>query len=73
MKTTQRQKILDYINKWGSITSYQAFIDLGITQCSKQEQCSSCPLSDKEECCSINEIIPSEWTKIKIIKKINLD
>lgn len=32
MKTTQRQKILDYINKWGSITSYQAFIDLGITQ-----------------------------------------
>lgn len=32
MKTNQRQKILDYINKWGSITSYQAYIDLGITQ-----------------------------------------
>lgn len=32
MKINQRQKVLDYINKWGSITSYQAYIDLGITQ-----------------------------------------
>lgn len=32
MKINQRQKILDYIKKWGSITSYQAYIDLGITQ-----------------------------------------
>lgn len=32
MKINQRQKILNYINKWGSITSYQAYLDLGITQ-----------------------------------------
>jgi len=32
MKTNQRQKILNYIKKWGSITSYQAYMDLGITQ-----------------------------------------
>lgn len=32
MKSNQKQKILDYINKWGSTTSYQAYIDLGITQ-----------------------------------------
>ena len=31
-KINQRQKVLDYINKWGSITSYQAYLDLGITQ-----------------------------------------
>lgn len=28
----QKEKILDYINKNGSITSYEAYIDLGITQ-----------------------------------------
>ncbi len=32
MKTNQKQKVLDYIHKWGSITSYQAYLDLGITQ-----------------------------------------
>lgn len=29
---TQRDKILDYIKKFGSITSYEAYKDLGITQ-----------------------------------------
>lgn len=28
----QRQQILKYIEDFGSITSYQAYIDLGITQ-----------------------------------------
>lgn len=28
----QRERILDYINNFGSITSYEAYIDLGITQ-----------------------------------------
>ena len=32
MKTNQRQKIVEYIKQFGSITSYQAYIDLGITQ-----------------------------------------
>lgn len=32
MRKNQRQKILDYIQRWGSITTYQAYIDLGITQ-----------------------------------------
>jgi len=32
MKINQRQKVLNYIKKWGSITSYQAYIDLGVTQ-----------------------------------------
>jgi len=32
MKTNQKQKIIDYVKKFGSITSYQAYIDLGITQ-----------------------------------------
>lgn len=29
---TQKQNILKYINDFGSITSFQAYIDLGITQ-----------------------------------------
>ena len=28
----QREMILDYIKNFGSITSYEAYIDLGITQ-----------------------------------------
>mgnify|MGYP000777955720 CR=1 FL=1 len=32
MKTNQRQKIINYINKNGYITSYKAYMDLGITQ-----------------------------------------
>lgn len=32
MKTTQKQKIIDYIKKFGSITSWEAYTDLGITQ-----------------------------------------
>ena len=28
----QRQMVLQYIKDFGSITSYQAYIDLGITQ-----------------------------------------
>lgn len=31
-RTNQKEKILDYINKHGSITSYKAYLDLGITQ-----------------------------------------
>lgn len=32
MKTNQRQRILEYIREFGSITSYEAYKDLGITQ-----------------------------------------
>ena len=32
MKTTQTQRILQYLEDFGSITTYQAFIDLGITR-----------------------------------------
>ena len=32
MKQTQREKIIDYINENGSITSYEACMRLGITQ-----------------------------------------
>lgn len=28
MKTTQKQKIINYIREFGSITSYEAYIDL---------------------------------------------
>jgi len=28
MNINQRQKILDYIQKWGAITSYEAYLDL---------------------------------------------
>lgn len=28
----QREKVIDYINKYGAITSFEAYIDLGITQ-----------------------------------------
>lgn len=31
-KPTQCEKILDYINRYGSITSWQAYADLNITQ-----------------------------------------
>ena len=31
-RPTQCQKILEYINKFGSISSWQAYADLGITQ-----------------------------------------
>lgn len=31
-KPTQREKVLNYIKKFGSITSWQAYSDLGITQ-----------------------------------------
>lgn len=32
MKITQNERILDYIAAYGSITSYEAFVDLGITR-----------------------------------------
>lgn len=32
MKTTQRERIIDYINKFGSISPIEAFQDLGITK-----------------------------------------
>jgi hypothetical protein len=32
MKTNQRQRILQYIREFGSITSLEAYKDLGITQ-----------------------------------------
>lgn len=32
MKINQRQRIIDYIKKFGSITSKDAYNDLGITQ-----------------------------------------
>lgn len=32
MKTTQADRIIDYINEFGSITPLQAFRDLGITR-----------------------------------------
>jgi len=32
MKKTQRERIVDYINEFGSITSLDAYRDLGITQ-----------------------------------------
>lgn len=31
-KTTQRDRVLQYIKEFGHITSYQAYSDLGITQ-----------------------------------------
>lgn len=31
-KPTQRDKILNYIQQFGSITSWQAYSDLGVTQ-----------------------------------------
>lgn len=35
-KLTQAQKVLKYINDFGSITSLQAFMDLGIIQLPKR-------------------------------------
>lgn len=32
MKANQKQRILDYIKQFGSITSKDAYVDLGITQ-----------------------------------------
>ena len=32
MKTTQRQSVVSYMNKFGSITSWEAYSNLGITQ-----------------------------------------
>lgn len=32
MKTTQKQRVIDYIQEFGSISSWEAYSDLGITQ-----------------------------------------
>ena len=32
MKITQKDRILEYIRKFGSISSFEAYTDLGITQ-----------------------------------------
>ena len=32
MKTTQKDRILEYIRNFGSISSFEAYADLGITQ-----------------------------------------
>ena len=32
MKTTQKDRIINYIREFGSITSWEAYLDLGITQ-----------------------------------------
>lgn len=32
IKKTQKERVIDYINEFGSISSWQAYADLGITQ-----------------------------------------
>lgn len=32
MKIPQKQRVIDYMNKFGSISSWEAYSDLGITQ-----------------------------------------
>lgn len=32
MKTTQKQRIINYIREFGSISNWEAYKDLGITQ-----------------------------------------
>lgn len=32
MKIPQKQRVIDYINRFGSISSWEAYADLGITQ-----------------------------------------
>jgi len=32
MKTTQKKKIMEYMKKFGSVTSWEAYRELGITQ-----------------------------------------
>lgn len=32
MKKTQKEKVIEYINDFGSISSFEAYKDLGITQ-----------------------------------------
>ena len=32
MKSTQKQRVIDYIQEFGSISSWEAYADLGITQ-----------------------------------------
>lgn len=32
MKITQKERIIEYIRKFGSITRYEAYMDLGVTQ-----------------------------------------
>lgn len=32
MRKNQKERIIEYINKFGSITSLQAYMDLGISQ-----------------------------------------
>lgn len=32
MKTSQKQRVIDYIKEFGSISSYEAYKDLGVTQ-----------------------------------------
>ena len=32
MKTTQKQRVIDYIQEFGSISTWEAYADLGITQ-----------------------------------------
>ena len=34
MKVTQKERVLDYIERFGGITSYEAFADLGVTRLS---------------------------------------
>ena len=36
MKITQRQRVINYIRKFGSITSKEAYNDLGITKLAKR-------------------------------------
>lgn len=43
MRTTQRDRIVDYITQFGSITSREAFNDLGITQLAAR----ICELTDR--------------------------
>lgn len=35
MRVGAKQRVIDYINKYGSITTFQAFQDLGITRLSE--------------------------------------
>lgn len=42
-RMTQRDRVLDYINRFGSITSREAFNDLGVTQLAAR----ICELNDR--------------------------
>lgn len=66
MKKNQRELVMDYINEFGSITRFEAFVELGITELPKRVselRQGGVNIVGKTETGKNRRGVPTHWTR----------